>query len=114
MPESSSEGATYTDLTPEASGSIVYTNPYGTQASHEAGTVRRDQWRVSALIWPVGDAQPHRMQRVTDDEADARVQMDGLLDMADQHSVRPCDGHVWWPKLERRTIWESPWQEPVR
>jgi hypothetical protein len=69
----------------------------------------RYQWRVSALIWPPSDDQPHRMHATHDDEAAARQQMDGLLEMADKHAVRPCGGHVWTPKLERRTIWESAW-----
>lgn len=90
---------------------VVYTNPHGTSVLHDAGTVRVDQWQVSALIWPPGDDQPHRMHRVTDDEASARQQHAGLLEMADKHSVRPCGGHVWGPKLERRTVWKSPWAE---
>jgi hypothetical protein len=68
-----------------------------------------DQWRVAFMIWPFARSQPNPVEKVYDDEADAREHYAGLLSMEADHHVRRCDTHVYWPKLEHREVQRSEW-----
>lgn len=68
-----------------------------------------EEWRVSWTMWPFGHREPTQGERITQDEADARDQLEGLRGMLAPHPLRPCDVHVWEPKLEHRTIEQGPW-----
>lgn len=72
---------------------------------------QRVEWRVSWTMWPFALPEPHRSERVTEDEAGAREQYAGLQSMLAEHEPRPCDRHVWEPKLERRVVREDAWED---
>lgn len=76
-----------------------------------AATTGRVEWRVSFTMWPHDWPQPREIERITDDENDARDQFKGLRSMVADHDVRPCDVHVWQPKLERRVVRPDEWEE---
>ena len=68
------------------------------------------QYRVSWDMWLPEDPSPtHRSYVKPEDEA--RDQYEGLLTMMAPHGLRPCGEHIWNPKLERRLIQESQWEE---
>jgi hypothetical protein len=92
---------------------IVYDGPHGTSALHEAGTVRRDEYRVT---WehrsaPEDPWVPGFLQYAgvpADAESSARAHHRVLVEQA-----RAAPDFLRLPKLERRTVWESPWREPI-
>lgn len=61
----------------------------------------RVEWRVSWTMWPFAWPVPHHTERVTEDEADARDQLEGLKSMLADHELRPC---------ERRVVFDEAWE----
>lgn len=83
----------------------------GESEVHVTTSDTRVEWRVSFVMWPFGWPESRREERVTGDEADARDQLTGLLSMLAPHELRPCDEHIWEPKLERRVVRDDDWEE---
>lgn len=70
------------------------------------------EYRVSFTIWPYGAPVARSVERITDDVQSASEQMTNLQTMLAPHTLRPCDVHVWNPKMERRQKDDPPW-EPI-
>lgn len=67
------------------------------------------EYRVSWTMWPHLWPESSRTDRVTSDEESARQQYAGLLSLLADHELRPCDKHIWDPKLEQRTVTQGSW-----
>ncbi|KKM06086.1 hypothetical protein LCGC14_1747560 [marine sediment metagenome] len=69
------------------------------------------EWRLTWTMWPHAYRAPHNTEAIHSDEAAARRQLEGLLSMVAPHELRPCDMHVWSPKLESRPVQRGDWTE---
>lgn len=72
----------------------------------------KTEYRISWVMWPHAYPEPIPTSRITDDEESARDQYEGLKSMEADHEIRPCDEHVWDPKLEVRITetYEGNWR----
>jgi hypothetical protein len=82
----------------------------GVTTQMPVGTVRTEEWRVSWWHWRPDADGPSTPQRLYDNEGEARQHLEGLQSMLADHELRPCGEHVWRPTLERRVVWQGPWQ----